>query len=310
MTPNGKKDVLTECLEAVRKDMLSVGSGDGSQQVSMIKAGLKRLQVTFYDSRETVLLKYPNAKDNLDFLHNECEIPPRYQVDATKIEKLYNPKSFDLIFFTFPHNGISNNSTMNVSSNQALLQGFLRAASNLVRPEGEIQLTLKNGEHYERWKLPDLLEQEAGLQLSSTHKFDQTMFPGYKHRLTNGTAGSMKVVPHKKGAKVYVFSSKTTYPKKNDSISSNLFHGKLVTVVQLTNQSWTDEELWAETVAVLRGFQAPRNVLEIRRQLDPSPETRQLNRVVYAMEKEGIVKRHAPPVSAKSQKPRWYLASK
>lgn len=41
------KDVLTTCLKAVQKSMLSVGSGDGSQQEALVRAGLKNLQVTF-----------------------------------------------------------------------------------------------------------------------------------------------------------------------------------------------------------------------------------------------------------------------
>ncbi|KAL3913787.1 MAG: hypothetical protein SGARI_000481, partial [Bacillariaceae sp.] len=245
---------------------------------------------------------------NLDVLHKECEVPPRYHVDATKIEKLYNPGSFDLIFFTFPHTGVSNNSSKNVSSNQTLLRGFLKAAAKLVRSDGEIQLTLKNGQHYEQWKLPSLLDKAAGLELQSTHKFNPKLFPGYKHRLTNGARGSLKIVPDKQGAKVYVFSSKTDGKESDkDSVDSLQLHGKLLTVVEPSEQGWTDSELRAETIAILQSRQVPINVLEIRRHLDPIPDTRQLNRVVYGMEKEPIVERHPPPVSTKSQKPRWKL---
>ncbi|KAL3904210.1 MAG: hypothetical protein SGILL_010155, partial [Bacillariaceae sp.] len=148
-SPGTRKDVLTECLEAVKKDILSVGSGDGSQQAAIVREGLKRLQVTFYDSRSTVLLKYPHAKSSLELLEKECAIPPKYQVDATKIDQLYEAASFDLIFFTFPHTGVSNNSAHNVTSNQTLLRGFHKAARNLIKKEGEIQITLKNGQHYD-----------------------------------------------------------------------------------------------------------------------------------------------------------------
>lgn len=178
---------------------------------------------------------------------------------------------------------------------------------NLIR--GDLQLTLKNGQHYERWKLPTLVDHATGLKLASTHKFDPKLFPGYKHRLTNGTAGSLKVIPDRKGAKVYVFTSQSSEDTCNKSSSSHSFHGKMLTVVQPVEHGCVDEELRAETVAVLQGFQAPRNVLEIRRHLDPAPNTQQLNRMIYAMEKEGMLERHAPLTSVKSQKPRWKLVA-
>lgn len=305
MTSTATKDVLTECLQAVKRDILSVGSGDGSQQAGMVKEGLKRLQVTFYDSRNVVLLKYPHCKENLDYLQKECITSPRFQVDATKIDIIYQPGSFDLIFFTFPHTGVPNSDRSNVSSNQALLRGFLNAASKLLRPEGEIQVTLKNGQHYDQWKLPQLLDETAGIQLQSTHNFEPKLFPGYKHRLTNGANGAMKVVHDKHGAKGHVFTKKSDRHSKS---SNSPFAGKMITIVQQADQGWNDQELWAEVVAVLRMFgPSPKNVLEIRRRLDPTPDTRQLNRVLYTMERERIVGRHSPSSSTMSQKPRWSL---
>lgn len=309
------KDVLTASLEAVQKSMLSVGSGDGSQQEAVVRTGLKNLQVTFYDSKARLLRKYPHAAKTLAFLAKECQHPPRFQVDATQIDELYEPRSFDLVFFTFPHNGIPNNDKKNVKSNQRLLQGFLRAASKLLKPDGEIQITLKNGEHYERWNLPTLLDEDAGLTLQSSHTFEKKMFPGYKHRLTKGMKGSLDVVPDNKGARVYVFeSSQTTFTHEEDDGDNHqqqLFAGKLLTIVQseaaATPNSWTDDDLWTEVFVVLESFSCvPCDVLEVRRQLDPQPETRQLNRVLYDMERSSIIQRQ-PPLSSKNQKPRWTL---
>jgi hypothetical protein len=304
MAPN--KDVLTACLEAVQKSMLSVGSGDGSQQEAIVQSGLKNLQVTFYDSKTQVLQKYPHATRTLAILEQLCDTPLRFQVDATKLDQMYKPSSFDLIFFTFPHTGIANNSPQCVESNQRLLKFFLRMASKLLKPDGEIQITLKNGECYERWNLPGLLKKDAGLKLESTHPLDKSMFPGYKHRLTNGTDGKIKEVIDKSGARVYVFGCSSS--TSTNSPQQACFAGKSLTVVQQsrTPQTWTDDELWVEIYVVLESFCAPSNVLDIRRQVTPQPDTRQMNRVIYSMEQSGIVQRHPP--GSKSQKPRWTLS--
>jgi Domain of unknown function (DUF2431) len=135
------KDVLTECLEAFKKEILSVGSGDGSQQAAMMKEGIKRLQVTFYDSRQKLMLKYLHCKDSLDLLQKVCQVPPRFQVDSTKIDSIYPTGSFDLIFFTFPHTDVPNNDKRSITFNQELLRGFLKAAGKILRHNGEIQVT-------------------------------------------------------------------------------------------------------------------------------------------------------------------------
>ena len=308
-------------MNAVQTSMLSVGSGDGSQQESIVKQGLTKVQVTFYDSKAQLLRKYPHALKTLQYLEEACEIPPRYQVDATFVDQLYKPNSFDLIFFTFPHTGIPNsNSRRCVESNQQLLRRFLNSASQIIKPNGEIQITLKNGDHYERWKLPDLLDRDADLALETTLPLDKSMFPGYKHRLTRGATGNLKEVSDKKGAKVYVFCPKTNNTSsgiESRDTPSAMYSGKLLTIVrppttapsnQAPSPEWTDKDLWYEVVVVLESFCAPADVLEIRRQIqDPTtPESRQLNRILYAMEISNIVNRHAP--GTKNQKPRWTLA--
>ena len=313
MTSQTTKDVLTQCMDALGKEMLSIGSGDGSQQAAIVKKGLRRLQVTFYDRREVVLMKYPHSKETLEYLEKNCETTPRFNVDATKIDEIYKPESFDLIFFTFPHTGVPNDTRTNISSNQTLLRGFLKAASKLLRSGGEIQVTLKNGHPYEQWKLPSLLDEKFGLTFQSTHTFEPNLFPGYKHRLTKGMNGSLKVVPNKNGAKVHVFT-RPQRQSNNDTTSRTggqlLFEGKLLTIVEPSIEGiWDDQELWAETISVLKHFKTPKNVLEIRRTFDPPPDTRQLNRVVYNMEREGIVQRHPPSSSTKSKKPRWKLCT-
>eukprot|EP00977_Amphora_coffeiformis_P017671 scaffold5860_cov223-Amphora_coffeaeformis.AAC.10 len=308
---NPPQDVLTSCLEAVSKTMLSVGSGDGSQQKALVERGIIHLHVTFYDSKQQLLRKYPHAAETLEYLEKHCSEPPKYQVDATQLDEIYPPISFDLVFFTFPHTGVSNNDrSKNIETNQTLLRGFLLAASKVVKPTGEVQVTLKTGHHYEQWKLPDMLERSMGLKLRSRHKFDPSMFPGYHHRLTVGMQGNLKVVPDKGGARVFVFEPAAAQ-REGTASPAPLFAGKWLTIVSSPRggYAWTDEEVQACLVERMSSSSAiPRDVLELRRTFDePIPDTRQLNRVLYAMEKSKITKRHPPGNSKKNKKPRFSL---
>ena len=296
-------DILTQCLRAAEKQILSVGSGDGSQQKGMVERGLRNIQVTFYDSKAVILRKCPNANAILEYLKKHCTHPPKYQVDATKLDQLFPAESFDLIMFTFPHTGIPNNDPKNIESNQRLLRNFLKSASVVLKKEGEIQITLKNGQHYDQWKLPELLDQSMRLKFRSTHDFDPSMFPGYQHRLTRGVSGNLKVVPNKDGAKVYTFGPDVPLRETNSP-----FYGKYLTIVALTrDKEWADDELRPFLVDVLEQSQQPQDVLELRRQFpQPLPDTRQLNRILYGMEKDKTIQRHSP-LAERNSKPRWSL---
>ncbi|EOD27012.1 hypothetical protein EMIHUDRAFT_236083 [Emiliania huxleyi CCMP1516] len=123
-------DLLSTCVMAARTRMLSVGSGDASQQASIVQSG------------------HNNIADG----------GVKYEIDATKLHT-YNLGMIDLIFFTFPHSGVPNSSPDNVPSNQSLLRSFLDSAATMLNPNGEIQITLKTGQPYDQWRLPLLLQE-------------------------------------------------------------------------------------------------------------------------------------------------------
>ena len=49
-------DMVSKVLDGNKLWFLSVGSGDGSQQASIVKQGHRNIVVTFYDSRDEVCL--------------------------------------------------------------------------------------------------------------------------------------------------------------------------------------------------------------------------------------------------------------
>jgi hypothetical protein len=255
-------DTLERCLKFAGKSILSVGSGDGSQQAAILKSGHKNITPTFYDSRVQLLQKYAEAGNIVKFLESNMERPPKFEIDATKINE-YGLGKFDLIMFTFPHTGVPTSSPNNISSNQHLLRSFLSAASKILKPSGEIQITLKSDEHYKQWQLPLLIEKESNVVFKRTHVMKKSLFPQYVHRATLGTfGGRMEEVPDRKGAKVHVFVSKSTQAEDSDSEDSNL---KLVSIVTPDEKSLSDEQVRVESISILDNWhgRAP-NILEIR----------------------------------------------
>jgi len=50
-------DALTSTITAAKRVILSVGSGDGSQQAAIVKSGHHNLVSTFFDSEDCYLSK-------------------------------------------------------------------------------------------------------------------------------------------------------------------------------------------------------------------------------------------------------------
>jgi hypothetical protein len=306
-------DTLERCLKFAEKSILSVGSGDGSQQAAILRSGHKNITTTFYDSRDRLLQKYAHAVDIVKFLESNKERPPKFGIDATKIDE-YDLGKFDLIMFTFPHTGVPTSSPNNVSSNQHLLRSFLATAAKILKPTGEIQITLKSDDHYKKWQLPFLIEKESNVKFNRTHVMKKSLFPEYVHRPTLGTFGRhRKEVIDTKGAKVHVFVSKSTQTEDSDSedsdskdSDSNNIAVSAISIVTPDEKSLSDEQVRVESISILEYWQgrAP-NILEIRNAFEYTfpPDTRQLNRVLYQLERDGVVKRHGRSVG----KPDWEL---
>ena len=284
--------------------MLSVGSGDGSQQAAIVKSGHTNIVTTFYDSRPEVLRKYPNAADGLEFLESRSTVC--YEIDATKLPS-YKLGTFDLIFFTFPHNGVPNSEPDNVPSNKDMLRMFLSSAPAMLNENGCIEITLKTGLPYDRWQLPALLEDSfASIKLLATETLDKSVFPGYVHRLTNGTQGVLAEVKDV-GAKVYTFGV-----PGSEAVTPPAVLGMCINVIGVPWMTLTDDEVATGALWILAsGSSSPLTVLDIRNRFDSAlrPDTRQLNRVLYAHARSGLLRKIEPSKLISSDKPTWLLAS-
>lgn len=305
-------DILTSTIVAAKRVILSVGSGDGSQQAAIVKSGHFNLVSTFYESEHAVITKYGSAREHIKLLRDKSSTV-LFEVDATNLHlhPQLMKKKFDVIVFTFPHTGVSNfrcghsgPNPASIDSNKQLIRNFLKSAQHILARDGEIHITLKTSAPYDRWTFPDFAEYE--IEPKSNHGFDSQLFPGYVHQ---STKGHMNV---KNGmAKTYVFSKKRRHRNENkigeeeaEVSASTPFTFTLSMQFTVAN----DEDIERLVTEVLSSRQdGKRDVLDIRRQLPEAirPDTRQLNRVLYQMEALKKVKRGAPKTC--NQKPTWIL---
>lgn len=111
----------------------------------------------------------------------------------------------------------------NIQAHQQLLLHFLISASRIIKPEGQIHVTLKSGLPYDLWDIREIAK-NAKLFAKWTHPFIAAEYEGYEHRRTLGfeqgvsIGGNVEIV--KKECKTYAFTLTQQNNKrkaKNDS---------------------------------------------------------------------------------------------
>jgi hypothetical protein len=140
-----------------RMKILLVGEGDFSFSCALAsKIGGKGLTCTSLDSTREVEEKYPNTGQRMITALKLCGARVFHKIDATDLdhfkEKLLQDAvtGFHRIVFNFPHMGGSDESS--VKRNQALIRGFFESASSfLLKPTGQVHITLRSGSSFYRF---------------------------------------------------------------------------------------------------------------------------------------------------------------
>ena len=89
-----------------------------------------------------------------------------------------------------------------------LLVAFFKSALAILSPNGQIIMTVFEGDPYELWNVRDLVR-HAGLKVNRSFRFEASAYPGYKHARTLGNidgGGGWK--GENRPARTYLFESK------------------------------------------------------------------------------------------------------
>ena len=89
-----------------------------------------------------------------------------------------------------------------------LLVAFFKSALALLSPNGQVVMTVLEGDPYELWNVRDLAR-HAGLKVHRSFRFEASAYPGYKHARTLGNidgGGGWK--GENRPARTYLFESK------------------------------------------------------------------------------------------------------
>ncbi|KAL7529751.1 hypothetical protein ACHAWF_007552 [Thalassiosira exigua] len=302
-------DALTSTIKSAKRVILSVGSGDGSQQAAIVKSGHHNIVSTFFDNEDDVCAKYKTSRDNIALLREKSTV--LFGVDATKLHHHPDLKDeeFDIVLFSFPHTGTPNfacgqsgANPKSIEDNKQLIRDFLRSAQHVLTSDGEINITLKTSAPYDKWTFPDFAGYD--IEHKSQYDFDSQLFPGYIHRSTKGHVHKVKTG----SATTYVFSRRNKHDRDENGNTAG-FSPPLSFTVSIEFLPVDDDYAKAIVMEILSVSQEESwNVLDIRRRFPEAtrPDTRQLNRVLYQMESSNQLIKGAP--KKVNQKPTWKLA--
>eukprot|EP00854_Cymbomonas_tetramitiformis_P007050 gene7050-8407_t len=136
---------------------------------------------TAFESFASLKKKYDTFQGNKQALE-KCGATCLDSVDATRLHATELGGSFDFIVFNFPHTGTDEGLDHSIQENQQLVQRFLASAPALLKPDGEVIVTLIRRYPYTAWKIKE--QTSPGLQYMGAVLFDPAVYQGYKHQAT------------------------------------------------------------------------------------------------------------------------------
>ncbi|GMY36577.1 hypothetical protein FCV25MIE_31819 [Fagus crenata] len=173
-----------------KQRILLVGEGDLSFALCLATAfaSARNIVATSLDTQEDIARKYSNGIENVRELEERgCVV--LYKVDAKQMSQHFFLKTqrFDRIVYNFPHVGFLYRETSycQIQLNKRLVKGFLKNAKVLLQKEGEIHVSHKEGEPYNKWDLVRKAE-KIGLVLHDVEPFCKDDYPGYSNKRAHG----------------------------------------------------------------------------------------------------------------------------
>ncbi|GJM98490.1 hypothetical protein PR202_ga15509 [Eleusine coracana subsp. coracana] len=166
------------------QSILLVGDGDFSFSLALATAfhSGANLVATSLDTYEDLKAKYSKVESNIAELKRlGTRILHGVDVKTMRLHPELKSRRFDRVVFNFPHSGFKGreNEARLIKLHKKLVRSFFCNAFHMLRPYGEIHVSHKMGEPYDRWSLECL----AAEQLSeSVHLLAHQEQPWYMQR--------------------------------------------------------------------------------------------------------------------------------
>jgi len=162
-------------------DTLILGDGDFSfSKAFHLNGNCKTLTTTTLDSPDRLFESFSNAASNVNYLNLQKNVRVLYHIDATN----FSIGLYDTIIWNFPHVI----GKQNIKYNRDLILGFLSNSFHALKQDGNIIITLCEGQSGTdaksvhdwnfSWKLTHQIA-EAGLILTTIESFHPQRYPGY-----------------------------------------------------------------------------------------------------------------------------------
>jgi hypothetical protein len=157
--------------------------GDGDLSYSSIVAeelagsSVTRLFATVLEEEEIHNRVYERSKENSEIIASYSSNKVKFGVDGTNLPFSFPDIKFDVIEFNFPHW----RGKTNAKRNRELVNGFLKSASSVLKPTGEIRIALCHGQggmpadSLEEWRqswLPAMYAANHGLLLTRLEPYE------------------------------------------------------------------------------------------------------------------------------------------
>ncbi|CAM0951910.1 unnamed protein product [Alopecurus aequalis] len=172
------------------QSILIVGDGDFSFSLALATAfgSAENLVATSLDSYGALICKHHQAGSNVREL-KRMGATILHDVDAKdmKLHDCLKMRRFERIVFNFPHAGFSGQETQLhvINSHKELVRVFFRSASHLLCPDGEVHISHKTGQPYDRWDIEQLAT-EYSLVMFEKVAFNKRDYPGYNQKRGDG----------------------------------------------------------------------------------------------------------------------------
>ncbi|XP_044378808.1 heavy metal-associated isoprenylated plant protein 41-like [Triticum aestivum] len=172
------------------QSILIVGDGDLSFSRALATAfgSGDCIVATSLDSYSDLIGMYSQAESNVKEL-KRMGATVLHGVDVKNTKKHVDLKftRFERIIFNLPHAGFIGEETQAhmISAHQVLVRRFFRNASHLLHPDGEIHVSHKTGERYNRWEIEELAS-EFSLVMFKSLVFRKEDYPGYNQKRGDG----------------------------------------------------------------------------------------------------------------------------